>query len=341
MNKKVKKIIALLLAAMMVFSLAACGKEKEPEKQDEKKNITISFAHDLSASHVMYPYLDELAENIQKESNGRITVDVFGGGQLSGSNANETTNILASGDVQLAIINGMQTPDWDIFKLPYLFASLDDVHKVYAGKSGQLMFDTLTKAGIHGLGWLDVGFRHFTAKTNIADIENCKGLKMRIVDSRAFNLFVQALGGNPVTTSIGELYTALQQGNADTQENSISTIASLGFTEVAPYLVLTEHIFTYYIVAANDAWWQGLDAEAQGIIEKCVKETCDKLNAGIVKNSEQGAIDKMAANGAHVIELTPEQKAKWVAAGRSTHKELIQDIDPVIYKTFCEELGIK
>ena len=341
-----KKFIALVLALIMVLSLAACG-GKTPANNGASNNTvpelpsyTITFAHDCGDGTPTIETAEMFKKLIEERSNGRIKVDLYPRGQLSNNDASKTSSMLSSGDIQMSAINGLQTALWDVYKFPYLLSTLEEAYKSEEGESGKYMLDSLKEVGILGLSFWDVGFRVFTAKKSLADVNEVKGLKVRIISSQAFTAFVQALGGTPVSTTMGELYTALQQGSADAQENPLATINSRKLYEVTPYVTLTNHVWTYYIFAVNQKWFEGLPAEDQQLIKDINKE-CTAYHRKLAEQLQQGYKDKIVAAGGTIIDLTPEQLAEWVKIGRSTHKDLEKIVGANVLDLFYKDLGIQ
>jgi|GEM_PF-501001 len=360
---KIKKLTAILLVLAMAFTLAACGGGKStstpaptaPAQQTpaptqssgsssgyklDWKGFTITLAHDNSTTHPAYKYAEYFKTLVEEMSNGLITVNVFGGGQLSNGNPNQTVQLLQDGQVNMAIINGLSTPEWDVWKLPFLVSTLEEARTVMEGKGGQYMLDSLKDNGILGISYMDVGFRVFSAPRSLANVADAANLKVRIVNSVAFTAFIEALKAYPVTVSIGELYTALQQGQADAQENPITTIYGRAFYEVNKYITLTNHIWTYYIWAANLDWFESLPAEAQDIILKCSRKMIEEYNVAVAEQ-EQEMLQAMKNAGAVIVELTEDQRKAWAEVGRSTHAKLVKDIGVDIVALFYEDLGLE
>jgi len=358
---KLRKIAALLLALAMTLTLAACGGTATPTPTPtapegtpapteagnpgetgykfDWKDLSITLAHDNSTTHPAYEYAEYFKTLVEEMSEGHITVNVFGAGQLSGGSPVQTVQLLQDGQVNMAIINGLSTPEWDVWKLPFLVSTNEEAHTVMEGKGGQYMLDSLADSGIKGISYMDVGFRVFSAKKSLANVADAANLKIRIVNSVAFTAFVEALKGFPVTVSIGELYTALQQGQADAQENPITTVYGRAFYEVTKYVTLTNHIWTYYIWSANLDWFNSLPAEAQEIISICSEQMIEKYNIAIAEQ-EETMLQSMKDAGATIVELTDAEREAWAEVGRSTHAKLVPDIGEDIVKLFYEDLGL-
>lgn len=359
-SKTTKKLVPGILSLAMLLSLCACGgpsgsqpTAKPSEKPEasagaeakdpgavEYESLNIVFAHDAGPGTPTEAAAELFKEKIEERSGGKITVDLFPGGQLSGNNAFTTSSMLQSGDVNMACINGLNNELWEIYKFPYLFSSLEEVYASEDSKSGRYMLDSLQNDSIYGLSFWDVGFRVFTAKKPLNDVNEMKGLKLRIIDSTAFTTFAKALGANPVSTSMGELYTALQQGAADTQENPLATICSRAFYEVTPYVTLTNHVWTYYVLGANLDWWNSLPQETRDLIEE-VNAEATAQHRKLAEELQEGYKEKILENNGTIVELTDEELAAWVAVGRSTHQELESIVGAEVLQMFYDDIGIE
>ena len=350
-----KKIIAVLMAAALILSMAACssggsgtpaatqapasnsGATAAPEA--DYKPFTITFAHDAGTGTPTEAAAEMFKQLVEERSGGTITVDLYPGGQLSNNNASNTSAMLQSGDIHMACINGLNNQLWEVYKFPSLFSTLEEVYASEDGASGRYMLDSLQPEGIYGLSFWDVGFRVFTAKQPLNDVKNIAGLKLRIIDSTAFTTFAKALGANPVSTTMGELYTALQQGAADCQENPLATICSRAFYEVTPYVTLTNHVWTYYVFGANLDWWESLPEAARQLIEEVNKEVTAFHREKAVE-FQDGYKQKILDNGGTIVELTDAELAEWVKVGRSTHPELEKIVGSDVLDLFYKDLGL-
>jgi len=365
---KVKRFLAIILVVVLTLALAACGggDTQTPSGSDTQtpsnpsggspsssapsggegegtadfKPFTIKLSHDCTSTHPAYDYMEDFAADVKEKSGGKIDVIIYSAGQLSGGSSDETTNLLAAGDVNMALINGMTTSDWEVLKLCYLFEDIDDVHTFYDSPAGDHFFKILENNNIHGNAWLDIGWRDFTANRSLANVKDAAGLTVRIPSSTAISLLVEALGASANFTSIGELYTALQQGYVDSQENPVLTAYSRAYYEVNKYVTLTHHVFTYFILASNNDWWNSLDPAAREIIDECAKTISDRMNGGEMDAITQEILDSMEAAGTTIVDLTPEERAAWVEVGRSTHAKMLDKIDKTTLELTYDSLGI-
>ena len=183
-----KKFFALLLTLSMVFMLASCGNGGSAggsaasgsgaagASGGNLPSYTITFAHDCGNGTPTFETAEMFKKLIEERSNGRIKVDLYPRGELSGNDASKTSSMLGSGDIQMSAINGLQTALWDVYKFPYLLSTLEEAYKSEEGESGKYMLDSLKESGILGLSFWDVGFRVFTAKKSLAALRHLQHL---------------------------------------------------------------------------------------------------------------------------------------------------------------------
>ena len=366
--KSTKKVFAILLALATLFTLCACGGKSAPAAPaateapaapaateapaapaateapaapaEEPYNVTIRFAHDSQPNQSQYALYEWLGQEIEARSNGQIKVEIFGGGQLSGNNSQVTAGLLTNGDVDMAVLASVTTKRWEIYKFPYLFSSQEEVFKCEEGESGQFMLKTLEEdANTHGLTYLANGFRVFSGKKPFNDVKELEGQKLRIINSTTFTEFAKALKATPVSTSMGELYTALEQGAADCQENPISTIYKMGFHNVTPYITMTNHVWASHVLGVNLDFWNDLPDAAKKILEECAVELAAKQR---VTCEEDAAKDRenIVNEGGTIVDLTDEELAEWVKVGRSCHKNLVDLVGEDVIDLFYKDLGL-
>ena len=189
-----------------------------------------------------------------------------------------------------------------------------DSHTPTAGGIGMLAF---------GAGGLDVavamGWRNVTCNNEVHSPADMKGLKLRVMENQMHIDHFNALGCSAIPMSFAEVYTSLQQGVIDAQENPYSQIDTQRFYEVQKYLIETNHIYDPTPVIASKVWWDTLDAEDQGIIMECMKEALafEREQVGIVDGAtRQRFIDE---NLITIVELTPEERAAFRVAAQPVY----------------------
>lgn len=209
---------------------------------------TLKLATVTPPHHAYSVGAKEFARLIKEGTNGEVVIKVYPGGQL-GKGERELLEGEQVGTIDLAVTAtgpvSNFSPDMGVVDLPFLFTSTDHVDKVLDGPIGRELLDGLDKAGIKGLAFFENGFRNFTnSKRDLLTPGDFKGLKFRTMENPVHLASVRQLGAQAVPMSWGEVYTSLQTGVMDGQENPIAIIHAFKLSEVQKYLSLTGHFYS-------------------------------------------------------------------------------------------------
>lgn len=163
-------------------------------------------------------------------------------------------------------------PEVRVISYPFLFQGFEDVDRVLDGPAGQELLRRLEKSGFKGLAFSENGFRNLTnSRRPIHSAADLAGLKIRVMESMLHKELWRLLGANP--TPMGwPIYTELQQGTIDAQENPLSIIWNYRLFEVQKYLTLTSHVYSSHIDVANLSWFEGLPESHRDIVRQCMVE---------------------------------------------------------------------
>ncbi len=178
--------------------------------------------------------------------------------------------------VQMGIITSgpfdVFLPEARVIDYPFLFSNYEQVDAVLDGEPGKMLLKRLERVGFKGLAFSENGFRHLTNnKHPVHSAKDVKGLKIRVMESVLHKELWRLLGANP--TPMGwPIYTELQQGTIDAQENPLWVIWTYKLYEVQKYLTLTHHVYSAHIDVANLKWFNSLPTEDQKLIQQCMIE---------------------------------------------------------------------
>jgi tripartite ATP-independent transporter DctP family solute receptor len=200
-----------------------------------------------------------------------------------------SANLGSDEQMQSALVGGVQemmvgstaplagmVKEFGVFDLPFLFNSEKEADAVLDGPLGQDMLKKLEAKGIIGLVYWENGFRNMTnSKRPIARAEDLQGIKLRVMQNQIALGVFNTLGANAVPMPFSELFTALETRTVDGQENPITTIQSSKFYEVQPYLTITRHVYTPWVVLASKKWWDTLSPEEQKLIRQAAASSRD------------------------------------------------------------------
>ena len=339
-----KKILALLLALAMTASLAGCGlaATKTPENSDSpapsttpadttevgpygssaetqgKTNpIVVKVSNGAGeTSPGVKAQLSVFAPMVENNSNGNIGVEVYSGAQLGDDTT--ATEMVVAGQLE---INNTSTaplvgyvPELGIFDIPFLFEDEAEADKVLASEVGDYLNAKLADKGIINLAWNENGFRELTnSKRAVASVSDVAGLKIRTMENKFHQELWNSLGAAATPMSSSELYTALEQGTVDGEENPIANFYSYQFQEVQKYITISNHIYSPFLFDMSKKIWDTYDADTQAILSEAAAafgEEEKALNRQAAADNLQSCIDDY---GIEVTYLTDEAKAEFLA----------------------------
>lgn len=326
--------VAAAVSAVMVGSLAACASPAPVDGgggSEAEVPITIRLGvGDPGASSVgvtAQRFADEVAEN----SGGRITVEVFPDGTLFNGDQNAAVNLLGGGTLDATIIStsvyASFEPRMNALSLPYLFTDMEEFSSYVEGEPGQILLDSLGELGIEGVAMMTRTPRHTTNSVRpITQPSDFEGLKLRVPQNELWVKFFGALGASPTPMDFTEVYTALQLGTIDGQENPLEVPVSNKFFEVQDYLSLTGHIADGYVLGFNQAMWDAFDDEAKTILSEAAA-TASAFKTSYDDEQAQETLAVLEAEGVQVNELSASAQAEF------------QEIALALYPEFEELIG--
>ena len=268
--------------------------------------IIIKYADTVAPDHPNNLAALEFKKIVEKETNGRVRVDVFPAAQLGNEKELVEGCMLGSIDMFQCSSGALSLfqPEFGAFASPYIFRDVDHMLKVAAGPIGQELGDKLLKSrGIKLLAnnWY-YGSRHLTTKSKpINKPADLKGMLIRSVEQPIFLETVRALGGTPTPVDFSDLYMALKQGAVEGQENPIPTIYTYKYYEAQKYIMLTGHIILTIYNGANAEWWNSLPDDVKTVIEKAMAQATTFNNQLVIKQ-EKELIEKLKEKGMTVVE---------------------------------------
>lgn len=254
------KITTLLTSAAVVIALSSAA---------YAETIKLKLGHTGAPSHHYQTIAQQFADTVKERTDGNIEIEVFPADQLGKQLEAVEGIMLGTQDIFLVsdTVLSNWVPDMGILNLPFLFSSLDDVHKVLEGPVGDKLEAKMDGTGATVIGWWMGGLRNVTNnKQPITKPEHLKDVKIRVPEGEVFVETFKAMGANPVVISFGELYSALQLGTADAQENPPAHILTKKFYEVQAYTSKTAHIYLGSPLIMNTAKLDSLPEKDRQIL---------------------------------------------------------------------------
>lgn len=287
-----KKLLAFLLAGIMVFSMAACSltndsgsdssdtpstasPEASPDVGTTVEEAADAIHFDLSTtgapSTLLGNVCDYFAKQVKELSNGEMIVDVFYNSAL-GSEA-QNLESLTAGTLDMAVIAiefySNTIPELGAVILPYLYDDYDQVQSVLDGEAGEYASERLREvAGVENLGYYVMMFRNMYLNQAINDVDDMAGLKIRVPESTLYVNTMSMLGAAPTPMAMGEVYTSCETGVISGYENTPDSCLNQSMFEVVNYLNLTRHLNAPTTISMSATVFDGLTSEQQDILRQ-------------------------------------------------------------------------
>jgi len=323
-KKKWAMLSALGISAMLL--LAACGgaDSKSDDATDDKKGDSEDKSYKLkmsvttSESSTWFLAAEKFAEDVNEETDGRIIIDVFANEQLSSGDQGKGVELVSKGSTDLSfhstIIYSILDPRFGVASAPFLFKDFDGVDKVFSGKGGEMLAEVLEEKGVKALGFGENGFRQITnSKKEIKTPEDMKGLKVRIPGITMYTDLYRELGADPTTMAFSEVFTSLQQGTIEGQENPIDVIHSSKLQEVQDYITMWNYSYDPLVLGINKKLFDSLSQEDQEMFEKLGK-AAGEYQVKIGRENEVAQIEELKELGMQFYQPTEADLEKFSAA---------------------------
>ncbi|MFH1883613.1 MAG: DctP family TRAP transporter solute-binding subunit [Planctomycetota bacterium] len=330
--KKLLQVLSILVVISSVFYVADANAKK----------WTMKIAHTNPGD----PYVNEhhalatvFKSILEAKSGGAVKVEIYPAAQLGGNR--ELMEAMQMGSIQGYIASSAWlapfTPLLQTFRIPFLFSSELVAYTVIDGAFGDDIFEEVRKTtGIRILACADdSGFTHFT--NNVRPIRvpaDMKGLKMRTMSSPIIMKMVEALGAAATVIPWPELYTSLQTGVVDGQDNGISAIMFGKLFEVQKYLILTGHFYSLNPFYVNDKWFSSLPSDLQKVAQAAAK-TGVIAARGLTRIRDATGIEFLKEKGMDIYTPTPQELAQFRKTCQSV---VIEELNKVVGKDWVERL---
>jgi len=275
----------------------------------DQGDFELKFSIGTTQAGAQYRGLEYFKKIVEERSGGHIQVKLFHSAQLGDDL--QAVSSLQAGTLEMTApstspLVGM-LPEFAVFDLPFLFPNTEVADRVLDGEIGQKILANASGKGFVAIGWAENGYRQLTNKNKaVQSPDDLAGLKIRTMQNPIHIDIWRTLGANPTPMSFAELFTALEQGVVDGQENPWITISASRFNEVQPYAVETNHVYTPFITLVSERFWNKLPADYQQLIVEAAHDMAIyQRQVSRSLNSQLKA--ELKAAGMNISELTPEQ----------------------------------
>ncbi len=264
---------------------------------------SVTIGHTQSATSHYGVGAEAFFDTLEEVSGGEWTGEQAAAGALGGER--DMIEGLQIGSLDLVISStgplGNFVPETYALDLPFLFRDYDHARKVLDGEIGQDLLDQIGENDLVGLAWSENGFRHVTnSERPVQAPEDLDGLKLRTMENRVHMAAFEAMGAEPTPMAFPELFTALQQGVVDGQENPVTVISAANFWEVQSHASLTGHVYSPAVILASPILWDGLSDEEKDWFREAAAASAKATRDEVSRLEEEG-IALMRENGMEVV----------------------------------------
>ena len=345
-----KKFLALALALGMTASLAACGSTSGGSSNAGSGSAasgsgsgsfekqTWKFACSATDNTCWADMGRDFGQMVSDATGGAVTVDVYAADQLTAGNQSEGIQAVIDGTTDMSAHSNLIYSAFDqrlnVVSLPFLFVSFDDVDAKLDGEGGKAVGEVVESLGLHLLGIGENGFRHPTNnKHEIASLADMKGLKLRVAGSELLNAEYGKWGANWANANWSEVYTALQTGTYDGQENPLPTADGASMSDVQKYVTYWTGVYDCIFFTMNADLYNSLSPELQKIVDECGQKAAQNQRQK-EREEDQQILEKWKSSGVTVTELTPEAVQEFKDASASVYDEFADKLTPELIAAF-------
>lgn len=297
MKNKVSFIVAI---AILLFICA--GSEAAPK-------YALKLGHSVPVENPYHAGAMRFKEIVEKKTSGNVAINIFPNGQL-GTGERDLIEGLQLGTVDIYVGSTGPMGGFEkrflVFDFPFLFKDKKHVYSVLDGEIGRYIMGLLDAKGLHGLAWLENGFRNLTnSKRPVNSPQDAAGLKIRTMENKVHMAMWRALKADPTPMAWSEVFTALQQGTIDGQENPISVIYTSKIYEAQKHLALTRHVFSPAMILVAKPLFDSMPAEYKKIISEAAIEAA-LYQRKICEDMENDLIERLKKNGMQITTPNPK-----------------------------------
>ncbi|MBA4203581.1 TRAP transporter substrate-binding protein [Pannonibacter phragmitetus] len=287
-----------LAAAIGLASLAALG---NPSLAAER---VLKLGHLANEQNTWHKASVKFGEELKALTNGRIEVEVYPNESLG--KEVDLINGMQLGTADMTI-TGESLQNWApmaaLLAVPYAYKSLEHMDEVASGKTGEdIKAEIVARAQIRPIAYFARGPRNLTANREIKSPDDLKGLRLRVPNVPLFVDTWKTLGAQPTPMAFSEVFTSLQSGVIDAQENPLALIKSANFAEVQKFVNKTEHVRSWIYLTISEMTWSQLSAEDQAAVMEAAKRA-QAYERELFLADEENLVKELQAAGMTFVEV--------------------------------------
>lgn len=334
------KMLVMFLFLIGVVVLTACsstddeseGSGDSGDSGDSEEAIEIKVGHIAPDDHSYTKGLEAFADKVTEETDGQVTFEIFGDGQLGGEREIIEQVQLGSLDMTAATggVLGSFVPEMSVLEMPFLFEDVEHAYKALDGDIGEEITEHIDEQGFKTLGLWENGMRQvLNDKHAIESPEDMEGLKMRTVENELYLETYNALGSDPTPISFPEVYTSLQQGVIDGQDNSYGVMVTTKMYEVQDYLTENNLYYAAAPLLINEDLFNSFPEDIQEVFVDVGQEMTSEqrqINQDMEKEQKELLLDE----GVEITEPTEEQMKEFRKAVEPVYEKLSDNFGDMV-----------
>lgn len=324
-----KRLFLSITTVLICLFLVKCKSEPEPE-------FLLRASHLTNENHTWFKAFEYFAEILEERSNGRIVLQNYHSEQLA--KEIEAIRMIQAGVIDMTV-TGSTLNNWieimAFCEMPFLLRDEAHMDQLIHGPIGKRMEREMReKTGFRALGYFQRGPRHLTSNRPIQHPDDLKGLIIRVPNVPSFVTAWQALGAKPTPMSFSEVFTSLQQGTIEAQENPFAMIKAAGFSEVQDYVNLTSHVVSWTYPVIGEKQFQAFPEDLKKVFLEAARDM-QEFERQLFLENEKEVQDELRAQGMQLVEVDKESFAK------KSRKALFESLSPEMQKVHQEIVALR
>ncbi len=326
---KAVKLFLLCLSLLSLAILSGCGETQSTGDEGEYQKVRLVMTCNGTDITSDAKVSKKFAELVSEASNGNVQIDVFTNDVPAGGDMSRGVEMVADGAVDFgsyaATVMSVIDERLSVGSVPWTFDNYQEVRHIIDSTGGEYYAKLLAVQGLTYLGSTHNGFRQVSNnKHPVQTPEDLEGLTIRVPGGDFYFRFWRAFDVNPVAmTNLQSVYSAIQQGVFDGQENGFSVTDSARLNEVQKYMTVWNYTYENYLFVANTTSFEMLEPRTQQLIREKMAEACE-WGRDIVENEDDALRQKFIDGGTELTILTAEQLKPFQEKARNVRHKMIE-----------------
>ncbi|RGZ01214.1 DctP family TRAP transporter solute-binding subunit [Clostridium sp. AM58-1XD] len=342
-----KRMISGLVTVAVIVSMTACSggngtdRGAQPATEEKKDGEAIELKLDMPVpeTSTWNVAAKTFADRVNEKTDGRYHITIHPNSELAGGSQSAALEMLQAGDIDVTVHGVLTWAGTDVRlsmpAMPFLFDGWDEVNTALDGEGGKLLGTIVEENGAHALAYGISGFRQlFNNVREIRTAEDLKGIKMRVPGNSMYVDCFTDLGADPVTMNASELYSALQTGSVDGQENPADMTITQKFAEVVDYMTVWNYSCEPIILSVSQKCWDKLSDEDKQIFQEAAEYACSLQREEAEKRDPEFMKQLVDDYDIQVYEPSEEDMATFKEAVKPLYAEYRDIMGEELYTAF-------